>query len=96
MVSGPNTTTNVAYGVYKNVLTTSNLAYNVEQRYGVWDTAYGVMNDLISTSPPHRPGGGTTVIYETPSEVIADSSPDTGQDTSYDVVQNVPPHEVQR
>ena len=46
-------------------------------------------------SPPPSPG---VVIYETPSDVVGDSSPDTGQDMSYDyeVVQNVPLHEIQR
>ena len=34
------------------------------------------------------------VIYETPSNVVEDSSPDSSQDTSYEVVENVPPHEV--
>ena len=34
------------------------------------------------------------VIYETPSDVVGNNSPDTGQDMSYEVVQNVPPYEV--
>ena len=41
VTSGPNTSTNVAYGA-NEVLTTSNPAYNVVQRYGVWDMGYGV------------------------------------------------------
>ena len=53
----------------------------------------GMGIDLISTSPPHRPGGGLTVIYETPSDVVGDKSPDTGQDTSY---YETFPNEVQR
>ena len=43
--------------------------------------------------PYHSPG---TVTYETPSDAVGDSSPDTGEDTSYEVVENVPLHEVQR
>ena len=39
--SGPNTSTNVAYGANKEVLTTSNPEY-VVQRYGVWSMGYGV------------------------------------------------------
>ena len=47
--------------------------------------------------PPSPPSHGV-VIYETPSDVVGGSSPDTGQDMSYDyeVVQNVPPREIQR
>ena len=53
----------------------------------------GCLIIMMVNSPPHRPGGGTT---ETPSDVVGDSSPDTGQDMSYDyeVVENVPPYEV--
>ena len=45
VTSDPNTSTNVAYGVNKEVLTTSNPAYNVVQRYGVWGMGYGVWDD---------------------------------------------------
>ena len=42
VVSGPNTSTNVAYGANMEVLTISNPAYNVVQKYGVWSMGYGV------------------------------------------------------
>ena len=58
--------------------------------YGVWGSRW-LMVSLFSTSPPPSPGD---VTYETPSDVVGDSSPDTGQDMAYEVVENVPPHEV--